>query len=71
MAVGWTLTKGLEVCYRNHHYTVGGQIFCQADGGPQGVKASVEASENYMLQIDSKLLGALEGQGIQVSEYRR
>ena len=30
--VGWVLTKALEVSYRSHHYTSGGEIFRQRYG---------------------------------------
>ena len=48
-AVGWAISKALEVTYTHHHYTVGGQIHKQQDGGPQGLNTAVEASEIYML----------------------
>ena len=33
-AVGWVITEALGVTYKHHHYTVGGRIYRQKDGGP-------------------------------------
>ena len=68
---GWALSQGLEVTYKHHHYTVGGEVFRQTDGGPQGLKAAVESSEIYMLQFDSKFLSKLEALGFVVYRYKR
>ena len=69
--VGWGITKALELAYRNHHYTVGGAIHKQEDGGPQGLNTAVEASEVYMLEFDRKFLILLRGLGVTILLYLR
>ena len=69
--VGWALTEALEVTYSHHYYTVGGQVFRQKDGGPQGLDTAVEASEVYMLMFDKKYLARLQQLGIRVELYVR
>ena len=59
-AVGRTIGQALQVTYRNHNYTVGGEIHRQSDGGPQGLSTAVEGSETYMLGFDRKFLKRLE-----------
>merc|ERR1711954_438191 len=54
LAIGWGISKVLEVTYKHHHYTVGGKVYQQADGGPQGLKTDAEASE-----FGDKFLGKL------------
>ena len=41
-AVGWVVTEALGFTYKHHHYTFGGRIYRQKDGGPPGLKAAVE-----------------------------
>ena len=46
--VGWAISQGLQVTYKNHYYSAAGVICRQADGGPQGVCTAMEASEIYL-----------------------
>ena len=69
--VGWVLTKALEVSYKSHHYTAGGEIFKQRDGGPEGLDTAVEACDLYMLRFDDKLLKRLRELGWTLDVYKR
>ena len=68
-AVGWTVTEALGITYGNHHYNMGGQLFYQTDGGPQGLKTAVEGSKIYMIQFDRKFVKQLEDLGIIILFY--
>merc|ERR1711954_521606 len=69
--VSWALSHELEITYKHHHYTVGGEVYRQAGGGPQGLKAAVESSKIYMLQFDSKFLDKSQDLGSVVYKYKR
>ena len=71
VAVGWAISKALEVTYTHHHYTVGGQIHKQLDGGPQGLNTAVEASNIYMLLFDKRFLVLVKSLGLVVLLYLR
>ena len=61
----------MEVTYTSHHYTLGGRIYRQPDGGPQGVDTVVEVAEVYMLSFDRRFLAKLRRLGIKVFLYQR
>ena len=69
--VGWTITQALEFTYGHHYYSVGGKVFKQADGGPQGLDTAVECSEVYMLEFDRGFLLLLNKLGLKVWVYVR
>ena len=68
-AVGWVMSKALEVTYRHHHYTVGGAVHRQHDGGSQGLNTAVEASELYMLIFNKRFLELLRTLGLVLLLY--
>ena len=69
LAHGWAISKALEATYKNHFYTVGGEVHHQTDGGPQGLDTAVEGAELYMVVFDSKFLIMLKSLGLVILLY--
>ena len=55
----------------NHFYTVGGNLYRQADGSPMGLDTSVEASDIYMLIWEKAFLDKLTRLGWLMLLYKR
>ena len=61
----------VDLCMRNHFYTIGGHIRVQSEGGAIGLDLTGEVTRLYMLQWDEKFIKLLKILGIKCKLFRR